>query len=247
MSLVSTLLALPILVAVSIPLVLSAWVTASLALITLTLRLTVVYIELSYALLLNFFTLPMTTSSLLNFAASEPASPVVGRSRRNSRHGLAQPSKNKDSLTAWALNGIHDDLAKRQKKIYARSMVQVHHLSTISHLGLPISGDEWRDFEGVGGWRPSHDSSRSKLGGFPPTTETILGSAPFSSMQIPTGDINLDAEMDADERAWLSINHRLELPSRVVALGTNSTTTQNEASPTSPPSALSYNIIFGNV
>lgn len=231
MSLASTLLALPILTVVSIPLILSALVTVSLALITLTLRLTVIYIELSYALLVNFFTLPKTTFSLLTFAGSEPTSPVVGRSRRNSAYGLVQSSRSKDSLTAWALNEIHEDMATCQRRKYARSMVEAHHLSTTSYYDPLIRGDEGRDFEGVGGWRPYHNLLKAKKRGPQPLLEKPLRSLSPSAVQSPTGDMNLDADIDADERAWLSINHRLELPSQVVTLSTSSTATSNVTSP----------------
>lgn len=223
MSLASTLLALPILTIVSIPLLLSAWVTVSLALITLTLRLGVVYIELSYALLVNFLKVPTTTSSLFTFTASEPSSPAAGRSRRNSGYGLAQPSRSKDPSRAWALNEIHEDMAKHQRKRYARSMVEAHNTS----YGLPNSGSEWRDFEGVGGWRPYSRNPR----GSKSLLEKRSTPPSASPAQSPTGDMNLDIDIEADERAWLSINYRLELPSQVVTLGTSSATTSNVTSP----------------
>ena len=231
MSWTSALLALPILGLVSIPLILSAWVTVSFALITLCLRLAVVYIELGYALLVNFFTVPMTTSSLLNFAASQPGSPVTGRSRRNSGYGLVQSRRSNDSLTAWALIGIHDDLAKRKKRKYARSMIEAHDLSTEPYFGLPVSGDEWRDFEGVGGWRSYHNASSTKLRSSQ-SLHDRQSVSPSSSVQSIGDDIDIEDDMDADERAWLSINNRLELPSQVVTLGAGSTTGSMMNSPT---------------
>lgn len=210
---VKTLLALPILGLVSIPLVFSAWVTISLALITLFIRLAVVYIELGYVLLTNVFALPTSSSSLLTFAPSEPPTPRTGLSRRNSNsYGLVHSHQGNDSASPWTVNTLQDDLATRNHRLYARSMAAAHHLPATPFTGLPISGDERRDFEGVGGWSSYLDSSK-------PRGSHAGHEDPFSyTSSSSTTSVAGGVDIDADERAWLSLNHRLELPSQVITL-----------------------------
>jgi hypothetical protein len=216
-STLTTLLALPILALISIPLILSAWVTISFALIALILRLSVVYVELVYGLLLHFFSVPTSpTSSLLTFVASEPPTPASGRSRRNSNHGThgTQPRKTNDSLTSWALGSIFDD-PYRKKNSYARSMIEAHLSPSTPHYGFPISGDERRDFEGVGGWR-SYAPCKARSSH---SNEKAASSTSSSSTHSTRGDV--DPNADADERAWLCLNNRLELPSQLITLSTS--------------------------
>ena len=201
-ALVKTVLALPVLGFVSIPLLLSAWVTISFALLTLCVRLGIVYIELVIALLVNFFSLPASSSSFLTFAPSEPPTPIA--SRRNSGYGPIQSRRSNDSLLTLGLT--HDENSKPRQKSYARSMVEAH-LPTTPFI------DESRDFEGVGGWRSYHDSKRRGSH----TNEKPLSSTSSSAPSI-AGEVDIDDEID-DEVAWLSLNHRLELPSQVIALG----------------------------
>ncbi|KAJ5678822.1 hypothetical protein N7462_007066 [Penicillium macrosclerotiorum] len=228
-----TLLALPLLGLISIPLILSAWLTISFAMFTLLLRFAVVYTELCYAMVLSFFTLPTSSSSFLTFAPSEPATPAVGNSRRNSGYGLIPYRQNNDTLSSWALNALHDDPAKLRKKSYARSMVEAHHLPTTPFMGLPISGDERRDFEGVGGWRSYPDPSRASR----PRTSHSFQEKPLSSdasspAPSATGIADVNVDVDADERAWLSLNDRLELPSQVITFGIGSSMSSAVNSPT---------------
>ncbi|KAJ5364056.1 uncharacterized protein N7496_009769 [Penicillium cataractarum] len=234
----TTLVALPILGLVSIPLIISAWITISLALITLLVRFSVVYLEVGYGLVVSFFTIPTSSSSFLPFAASEPVTPAAGNSRRNSAHGLIQSRKNNDdSLLSGAFTAIHDDPTRHKKKSYARSMIEAHHLPNTQFLGLPVSGDERRDFEGVGGWRsyrnPSHISR-------PRTShsahEKTFSSPSSSSAHSINGEVEVENDVDADELAWLSLNYRLELPSQVVTLGAGS----NAASAINSPSNVDF-------
>lgn len=223
---VKTLLALPIIGLVSIPLIFLAWVTLSFALFTLFIRLAAVYVELGYALLANIFALPTSSSSLLTFAPSEPSTPITGLSRRNSSYGLIQSRRNDNSISSWVVSATHGELANRNKKTYARNMAEAHNLPSTPFIGLPISGDDRRDFEGVGGWRSYFDSSKwhKPHAG----NEKPLSSASSSS----AASINGETDLDADERAWLSLNQRLELPSQVVTLGPNPTS--KVSSPSSP-------------
>ncbi|KAJ6119421.1 hypothetical protein N7523_003701 [Penicillium sp. IBT 18751x] len=207
-ALVKTVLALPVLGLVSIPLLLSAWVTISFALFTLCVRLGIVYLELVSAFLVNFFTLPASSTSFLTFASSEPPTPIA--SRRNSGHGPIQSRRSNDSLLTLGLT--HDESSKPRQKSYARSMAEAHLLPT------PFI-DESRDFEGVGGWRPFHDTKRRGSH----TNEKPLSSHSSSAPSI-AGEVDIDDEID-DEVAWLSLNHRLELPSQVIAVGSTTGST----------------------
>lgn len=221
-----SLLALPLIGLVSIPLLFSAWVTISFALITLFIRLAVAYVELGYALLANTFALPTSSSSLLTFAPSKPSTPIHSLSRRNSSFGLIQPRRNDDTISFWAVASTHGDLASRNKEIYARNMAEAHKLRSTPFMGLPISGDESRDFEGVGGWRSYFDPSqwhKTHTGNEKPTSSISTSSAASTS-----GENGLDA----DERAWLALNERLELPSQIITLGSNTTSKVN--TPASP-------------
>ncbi|KAJ5085896.1 hypothetical protein N7532_010667 [Penicillium argentinense] len=240
-ALLTSLLALPALGLIAIPLFVSAWITVVVALFTLCVRLSVVYVELVYEFVVNFFTLPAVTSSLLTFAPSEPPTPAPG-SRRNSTHGLIHPRKSHDSLSSWSIIDALDNPSKRSKKTYARSMVEAHHLPTGPLFGMPVSGDEWRDFEGVGGWRSYADRSRSK-GGPKSLRERPITSLSSSSTPSATGEVDPD-DIDEDERAWLSLNDRLELPSQVLTWAAGS----NVTSPThldslSPRGSISHALI----
>ncbi|KAJ6102101.1 hypothetical protein N7486_004528 [Penicillium sp. IBT 16267x] len=235
---VSSILALPLLCLISIPLIFSAWLTLSVALFTLLLRVSVVYLELGSALIINFFTLPTSTntSSFLTFAPSESPTPAAGHSRRNSAHGLVQPPRTNDALSSWGLNSFQEEYSKRKsKKNYARSMVQAHDLPTAplpaNFTGLPVSGDKRRDFEGVGGWRsyPDIPSRVSKPRSIHSGQEKPLSTSSSSTHSL-AGEVGI-GDIDADERAWLSLNYRLELPSRVVTFGSGSPAPSNVTSP----------------
>ncbi|KAJ5791689.1 uncharacterized protein N7518_008700 [Penicillium psychrosexuale] len=128
------------------------------------------------------------------------------------------PRKINDPLTSWSIGSSLDDPANRKRNSYARSMIEAHNLSTPTPIcGLPVSGDERRDFEGVGGWR-SYPTSKTRSSHTPHGKAT---SSTSSSSIHSTGDIDLDADIDEDERAWLSLNNRLELPSQLVILCTS--------------------------
>lgn len=232
----TALVALPILGLVSIPLVISAWVTISLALITLLVQFSVVYLEVGYGLVVSFFTIPTSTSSFLPFAASEPVTPAAGNSRRNSAHGLIQSRKNnEDALLSGAFTAVHEEPTKHRKKSYARSMIEAHRLPNTPFLGLPVSGDERRDFEGVGGWRSYRNTSQVPR---PRTShsahEKTFSSQSSSSAHSINGEVELEKDVDADELAWLSLNYRLELPSQVVTLGAGSNSASKGNGPSNP-------------
>lgn len=88
----TTFFTLPFLALVSIPLVVSAYITICFSVLALFLRLSVIYIELCYAIIANYFVIPTSnTSSLLNFAPSEPTTPLAATTpkRRSLDYGRA--------------------------------------------------------------------------------------------------------------------------------------------------------------
>lgn len=193
-------IALPILVLVSIPLILSAAVTISFALIALTLRLLMAYIELVFGSFLHLLSVSTSSvSSLLAFGTSNPSITASGRSSGEFKRGT---QRRKDSLPAWSDRAT---LGNHRDKSYTRSTV-VGHSSPTSFHGFPIS-DERRDFEGVGGWRS-----------YPSKPHVSHEKPPFGSSSSSINDV--DQSTDTDEHAWLSLNNRLELPSQVITLST---------------------------
>lgn len=175
----------------------------------------------------------------------------MGRSRRNSvytyshTHGHNHARKSSDQLSSRGINGLPDERISKSKNTYSRIMAEAHDLSpTAPLLGLPVSGDKQRDFESVGGWRPYSGiaaSSSSKLHG---SAHGRNEKAPSSASSLSvhslggTGETGLDVDLDAEERAWLSLNRRLELPSQVIMLGTGSVSASAVNSPgrsESPP------------
>jgi hypothetical protein len=79
-------------------------------------------------------------------------------------------------------------------------------MSSHEVLSSFISGNAERDFEGVGGWRTPL-ASRKK-----PRTSSASSVSYNSSEEV----------LDDDEQAWVSINKRLELPSRRLNLASPS-------------------------
>ncbi|QKX53476.1 uncharacterized protein TRUGW13939_00555 [Talaromyces rugulosus] len=195
---IHTLFVLPALLLVSIPLALSASITMLLAFAALYLRAFIIYIELAGALLINFFLFPAhspTTGSFLAFSeVNTPAgSPSKSRSHHPHHHHHFNPT--------------HD--AKSWGEKYSASKEVDYFHSHHSYHGPPltpsrepffnfISGDAERDFEGVGGWRTPLQSRKRD-----PNSSSPPGSYSASEEGL------LD-----DEQAWLSLNKRLELPSR---------------------------------
>ncbi|RHZ59414.1 uncharacterized protein CDV56_108006 [Aspergillus thermomutatus] len=212
----STLLTVPFLALVSVPLIFSAYITICLSALTLFLRLFVIYVELCYAIISNYFVISTSSkSSLLNFA-SEPTTPAASATpkRRSIDHGVTvilPHSSNHRQLAPFSRGQTRPAPARRRSSNsstgrpdgdYARPVrkeeLRRNGLATPpSALLTLVSGDEGRDFEGVGGWR-CPPSARS---------QGHLSRSASSSSKDSISD-------EADERAWLSINDRLELPSQ---------------------------------
>ncbi|KAE8373132.1 hypothetical protein BDV26DRAFT_272727 [Aspergillus bertholletiae] len=219
----TTFFTLPFLALISIPLVISAYITICFSVLALFLRLSVIYIELCYALIANYFVIPTSnTSSLLNFAPSEPTTPLAATTpkRRSLDYGRAIHFSESGCLQSNPVSPSHSRPGRGQRRnsshfenlndqdsalhdIDGRRIRRGEHHqkgyypSLRGFLGL-ISGDERRDFEGVGGWRCWASSSK------------VYG---HHSQSVSSSSSNSVSE-EADERAWLSINNRLELPSQ---------------------------------
>jgi len=185
---ISNVIVLPFLIVVSIPLVLSASATIVLAVGALFLRVLVVYVELSFALMKSYFLITPASQGSPALVLSGTASPVSPGSKHRIR--------DVDS------DSVH---------------VQDRHRRTPSReafLSL-VSDDYERDFEGVGGWRPlpvlPHNRKR-----------TTLSPSPSSA--------SLDEE-ETEDRAWLSINGRLELPSQSFPLTLSGVGSETERHP----------------
>lgn len=227
----TTFFTLPFLALISIPLVISAYITICFSVLALFLRLSVIYIELCYAIIANYFVIPTSnTSSLLNFAPSEPTTPLAsttpkrrsldhGRavyfsgssfhqstpvSRSQSRPGCGQ--RRNSSYSEEQQNNIDSPFYDHDGRHFRRGGHQreASYPSLRGFLGL-ISGDERRDFEGVGGWRCRASSSK------------FYGHHSRSVSSSSSNSVN----EEADERAWLSINNRLELPSQPLCIRNN--------------------------
>ncbi|KAL4793616.1 hypothetical protein BDV19DRAFT_391043 [Aspergillus venezuelensis] len=234
MSTVNTLLTLPFLILISIPLIVTASVTILLSSVTLFVQVTAIGVELCCAILSNLFTIPPSPNwSLLSFSVSNPSTPnrrqssdygflqsplhsraqsrrqSQSQSRGNSRPNLGQrrssPNALLDSPTDdhnnnhyhnedFELYDIDDNYNFNLKRERANSI----------HSGFLdlISGDEDRDFEGLGGWRCP--ASYAKSPGYKSGRTTPSSSGGVSD--------------EADDIAWCSMNSRLELPGQPLLL-----------------------------
>ncbi|KAL4922721.1 hypothetical protein BDW62DRAFT_171633 [Aspergillus aurantiobrunneus] len=210
MSTTTTLLTLPFLALISIPLVITASITVFFSAIALWLKLTFITVELCYALLTNLFTIPPSPNwSLLSFSVSGPNTPDR---RRSSDYGLLHTPLPLRSQTRPALgsrmgssNPLLDVQDNQAISSYTIDNRYTHRPSLPKNqpgfLGL-INGDEDRDFEGLGGWRcpPSYTKSPGYRSG---------RSTPSSPNSVSD---------EIDDIAWVSLNSRLELPSQPLML-----------------------------
>ncbi|KAL6231608.1 hypothetical protein BDW75DRAFT_219691 [Aspergillus navahoensis] len=224
MSTTTTLLTLPFLILLSIPLVITASITIFFSIVALSLQLAVISFELCYALVTNLFTIPPSSNwSLLSFSVSGPNTPdrrhssdygilhtplaFRGQSQSQSRGGRPDlgprmGSSNplldcRDTLPTMNMN--QDFPSHLESRHRNNSTNTTHHKYSSGFFSL-ISGDEGRDFEGLGGWRcpPSYTKSPGYRSGH---------TTPSSSKSNSVSD-------EIDDIAWLSMNSRLELPSQ---------------------------------
>ncbi|KAL4887924.1 hypothetical protein BDV59DRAFT_156942 [Aspergillus ambiguus] len=237
-SIITSTIYFPFMVLFSIPLAFTAYVTVCVSTLVVFARLSLISIELVrelfYALVSKNFIVPKPdSSSLFNFASSEPTTPLVTTTpkRRSGDYGAPYLPTTPASQHGWSRShpfrrtssmsseGVvdpdhffytHDITGRPSPWDEARRPTPV---SSAAFQGF-ISGDEDRDFEGLGGWRcrPSIPPRRHTANSNP------LPPSAASSDRSPTDDAGDDDanndEDDPDERAWLSINRRLELPSQ---------------------------------
>ncbi|OJJ75161.1 hypothetical protein ASPBRDRAFT_40427 [Aspergillus brasiliensis CBS 101740] len=248
MSSVSAFVTLPLLTLFSLPLALLACFTTVFSIIFLLLRFSVIYIELCLAIITNYFVIPTAANtSLLNFSASEPTTPAASTTpkRRSVDHsfndglltalatyrpGYSLPRRTNSLTTTTSTSSTSQDTTTApiyRKDEPPRNTPPRH--SAPSALLTLISGDEGRDFEGLGGWRCATTA--------PPTVAAAATTA-TTTARYPTHHLLSDTASpspnftsnECDERAWLSINERLELPSQPL-LSTRSNSNINNSEP----------------
>ncbi|KAL4985558.1 hypothetical protein BDW68DRAFT_164861 [Aspergillus falconensis] len=240
MSTTTTLLTVPFLVLISIPLVLTASITIFFSAVALSLQLTVVSFELCYALVTNLFTIPPSPNwSLLSFSVSAPNTPDR---RRSSDYGILHTplafrgqnqSQNRggrpdlgprmgssnpllDSQDTLPTMSMNQDFPSHLEGRHRNSSTSNTHHRNSSGFSSLINGDEDRDFEGLGGWRcpPSYTKTPGYRSGH---------TTPSSSKSNSVSD-------EIDDIAWLSMNSRLELPSQSFPLMLRHSNHSNSAS-----------------
>lgn len=150
----TTILATPLLTLLSIPLFLSACITTSVSILILSLRISIFYIELCYAIISKYFVIPAVTTneeSLLSFVASEPGTPGIGMGSKNwvLSTGLdgfqyQRGQYNNDSSTTMT--------AAVMDRLSPTTTAEAPVVTAATPLQSFVSDDERRDFEGVGGW-----------------------------------------------------------------------------------------------
>lgn len=181
-STLSSLFITPLLAIISIPLIISAYLTVLFSLLALCIRLSLIYFDLCYAIISNFFIIPTSSDSLLTFTPSLPATPGTSTPVTPRRKVYPRPPQSR-----------------------SRPSPQKRHSSYDGISGL-VSGDRHRDFEDMGGWRFPADLQVRPSRYLSPSGSACTVPSAFSG-------IDDEAEAEADDRAWLSINQRLELPS----------------------------------
>lgn len=197
----STFIILPALALISIPLVISAYITIIFSILALWIRLSVIYIELCYAIITNFFVIPTSSDSLLTFISSEPASPLSTSFRSIST--LNGPSTCPSSSRRSAR-----PRAQRYNSSTSLDNFVINNHKPQNPFSSLISGDQARDFEDMGGWRCLAPRSQNQ------NQNRDSSNSPPS----PSNQASINGVESAEERAWLSINNRLELPSHILTL-----------------------------
>ncbi|GAQ33374.1 similar to An01g02680 [Aspergillus niger] len=250
MSSISAFVTLPLLTLFSLPLALFACFTTFISIVFLILRFSVIYIELCLAIITNYFVIPTAANtSLLNFSASEPTTPAASTTpkRRSVDHSLNnglltalatyRPGPNAprrtNSLTTTASTSSTQDTSTvplYRKDEPPRNTPPRH--SAPSALLTLISGDEGRDFEGLGGWRCATTTAAATTA---TTTTTAATTIRYPSHHLLSDTASPSPNLtstDHDERAWLSINERLELPSQpLLSIRNNSNSSSTNSEP----------------
>ncbi|OCL02822.1 hypothetical protein AOQ84DRAFT_303930 [Glonium stellatum] len=134
------LLGPPVLIIVSTPLAILAVFTTSIALSTLLIRVSFVYVELGIALMHSWLFVPASKSYNKPTASSTPPSPTSLQRQRNRRSSGISIGFSQEPPT----------IRKAPKK-------------SDSFASLIGSGEPNRDFEGVGGWRLSGEEEEEEM------------------------------------------------------------------------------------
>ncbi|KAL1970697.1 hypothetical protein VTN77DRAFT_4341 [Rasamsonia byssochlamydoides] len=216
---ISNLTILPILLLISVPLILLACVTIALALIVLFLRVLIVYVELAYAFLVKFFLFPAPSDA--GFDSSGSLFTFLTFSESNTPGGGLPSSRSKSTSrlrhrlvgeTAAANPGSESSFrtAKHHEKLTLTLTPSQESSSSFSFSDVVRSdAPTERDFEGVGWRRTIPRSSSSSI-------------SPSLNLSLSGEDDIVDAAAADDDQAWLSINKRLDLPSRSSSTSTTS-------------------------
>ena len=155
----TAILTTPLLALLAIPLLLSACITTSVSILVLSLRISVFYIELCYAIAAKYFVVPAVAaneSSLLSFVASEPGTPGIGVGVGSKNRVLSagldgcqyqRGQYSNDPSTAAVMDKLSPFSSSSTTTAEATAAV-----TASTPLQNFVSDDERRDFEGVGGW-----------------------------------------------------------------------------------------------
>ncbi|KAL2822556.1 hypothetical protein BJX63DRAFT_427120 [Aspergillus granulosus] len=232
----TSLITVPVLAILSIPLAFIASCTIFISTVTLFLQLSVIAFKLCSALLTNLFTIPQSTSwSLLSFTVSEPTTPAR---RRSSDYGALNgsllqrrsQSRNRPILSRLGSSNLLESPESQDSPIHSFDSRYTHrpnlwkslpYTQPSGFLGL-INGEEDRDFEGLGGWR------------CPPSSTKCPG---YRSGRTTPSSANSVSD-EADDIAWLSMNSRLELPSQHLTLRPGSGNSGNSGNHAKDPKRI---------
>lgn len=208
----------PLLLFFSLPLFIWGAITVFCSFTALFLRVSLVYIELLLALARNYLLSTPDPSSSLNFKVSEEAHAAPPRSyarglRRSHQYRPPQgirtisPAPSPRGGMVWRRRsaGCVDERIGTQRTRKGNTSHQHRtSLPLSTAFSALTSGDQNRDFEGVGGWRIQGSPIKHKL--------------QTQSYPATPGD-------EADDKTWTSFNQRLELPSLTNSFVPRSTVT----------------------
>ncbi|KAL9064379.1 MAG: hypothetical protein Q9157_007846, partial [Trypethelium eluteriae] len=137
----------------AVPLTLFALFTTTLALSTLLLRVSIVYVELGAALLHSWLFVDAASPSETLHHGPHPASPTTqSRSLPSRRTSLSRPSSSHDASTITTALSIPTSTTSSPTTTN-RSQPPLRPKSGSSASLALTSLDPTRDYEGVGGWR----------------------------------------------------------------------------------------------
>lgn len=196
-----SLLLTPFLALLALPLLLSAYLTILLSLLALSIRLSLFYLDLVYAVISNYLIIPTSSDSLLSFRLSEPSTPTLSTSTAPRKQSQSQSQTSRPWMRRY-----HSYTNTNTNTGFISNLNPRSSANSFSSL---ISGDRHRDFENMGGWHYPTSYSETHL---PNQIQPYHNHLSNSTSDL-SASIDNPADPAADEKAWLSINQRLELPS----------------------------------